>query len=183
MKAINKINSNSRLGGVGVLNSHRRATAMILVASVTLVAIALAMISVPPNGKRSTQLAPTFHSQNRSPFQAACTVFVSRSANPQSENKIPSVVGEIEQVEEIAAIYDLCMDGLEFAVAGLEVSGTFGPLMQAGNSLSEIAHTISLPEGTAKVDTTNTISVSDRRSSSPARDMTAWMLQNAPRAR
>lgn len=115
MKASNNTNRKPWLGSIGRPNSRRSVPRSILAGSLAVLAMVLVIRQIIPVGNFNAESAPTFESQAAATLLPEFGDHIAISTNTQSENETAS------QVNAKEVLNDFLLDGLEVALAGLEI--------------------------------------------------------------
>lgn len=167
MNATNKTRYVSRSNGVGIAIRQRRASFAIALGGLTMFGLALASSHVVPLGLKESEVLVTANARPQSTLL------------PEPQASAPTASPDADQ----EAIRDFVLDGLEFAVAGAEVSNQLGPYRQIGRTVSWLVQEISQPEDArlvANKQPNDASLVSNPLLTTTDREMATWLLQNSP---
>lgn len=107
---------------------------------------------------------------------------VSVSAKHQSASQPQNVVRTVSSDQDLEVIRDFVLDGLEFAVAGAEISNQLGPYRQIGNTVSWFAKEISKSDETRLLASelpSDAGLVANPFLSRTEREMANWLVQTS----
>ena len=167
MNATNKTKYDSWSNGVGLVIRQRRVSIAIALGGLSMLGLASAVNQVGPLSLKKSEVL----------VSASARVQSTVLPDPQALAKAATPDDDQE------AIGELVLDGLEFAVAGAEVSNQLGAYRQIGRAVSWLAQQVSQPEDARLVASTQPNDanlVSTPLLSTTEREMATWLLQNSP---
>ena len=168
--------------GVGLLVRQWRVSIAIAVGGMAMLGIALATSqAMPLRGKKSEMLV-SISAKPQSTLLPDLGHNVFLSADLQPQTIVPAVTPDVD----LEVIHDFVLDGLEFAVAGAEVTNQFGPYRQIGNTVSWLTKELSQSEEVRFVASKQPKDAGLAAYPLPSpteKEMATWLMQNSPWAR
>ncbi len=146
MNAANENKCVSDSSRVGLTTRQQRFSFAIAVSGLALIGFAFTTNHVMPLGAKSEVLVSIDpRPQSKLPTDPNQQTIESTDSQPQA------LIPDSSTYDELEVVRDFVMDGLEFAVAGAEVSNQFGPYRQIGNTVSWLTQELPQTEGDRQV--------------------------------
>lgn len=173
-------NENKCLAGshnVGSTVRPRRVSVALALSSLAILGIALTTGLAGPFGFQQTEVAKSIVAPPQSEISADPyhNTGLATYSPPQASIPAASPDGDFE------VLGDFVMDGLEFTLAGAELTNQFATYRDIGNTVSWLARELSQPENAQILASKQPTGASLVTSPGPPQnDMATWLLQNSP---
>jgi hypothetical protein len=164
---------------VGLAIRQRRVSVALALAGLAMLGIALETGQLVPLGLKQTEVTKSISARPKSvlSIDSYHNTSLRSYSPPQAPIPAASPDGDLE------VIGDFVLDGLEFTLAGAEVSNQFRTYREIGNTFSWLARELSQPENAqllASQPPTDASLVAYPLRSPTEREMASWLLQNSP---
>jgi hypothetical protein len=177
MKTFNENKCPAGSSSVGSTVRQRRFSDKLAPGSLAILGIALATGLVVSFGFQQTEVAKSIVAPSQSAASTDSFHNTRLSTNSPLQAPIPSASPD----SGLDALSDFVSDGLEFTLAGAELSNQFGTYKEIGNTVSWLGQVLSQPEDTPQLASQLPTDASlVAMPALPQHDAATWSLQNSP---